>query len=75
MPSLQLPNPNWKKIVETDASNAGFGGILKQLNPQTQKEELLRFQSRHWNQAALNYPTIKQECLAIVKCVIKFQED
>lgn len=78
LPCLQLPNPNWKKIVETDASNEGFGGILKQLNPNTQKEELLRFHSGHWNKAALNYPTIKQECLAIVaivKCVIKFQDD
>ncbi|XP_028051189.1 uncharacterized protein LOC114255842 [Camellia sinensis] len=75
IPCLQLRNPNWKKIVETDASNTGFGGILKQLNPNTKKEELLRFHSGHWNKAALNYPTIKQECLAIVKCVIKFQDD
>ncbi|XP_028081194.1 uncharacterized protein LOC114282647 [Camellia sinensis] len=75
LPCLNLPNPEWKKIVEIDASNEGFGGILKQFNPKTQKEELLRFHSGHWNQAALNYPTIKQECLAIVKCVMKFQDD
>lgn len=75
LPCLQLPNPNWKKIVETDAFNEGFGGILKQFNPKTKAEELLRFHSGYWNKAALNYPTIKQECLAIVKCVIKFQDD
>ena len=29
---LNLPNPQWHKIVETDASNLGYGGILKQYN-------------------------------------------
>ena len=61
--------------VETDASNYGFGGILKQFNPTSQKEELLRFTSGNQTKAALNYPTIKQECSEIVKCVLKFQDD
>ncbi|KAL4581682.1 hypothetical protein LXL04_006209 [Taraxacum kok-saghyz] len=30
LPCLSLANPNWEKIVETDASDIGFGGILKQ---------------------------------------------
>lgn len=75
LPFLSLPHPEWKKIVETDASNLGFGGILKQFNPNTTKEELLRFHSGIWHSAAKNYPTIKQECLAILKCVLKFQDD
>ncbi|XP_028116482.1 uncharacterized protein LOC114314226 [Camellia sinensis] len=45
LPCLCLPHPEWKKIVETDASDLGFGGILKQFNPNTNKEELLRFHS------------------------------
>ena len=67
LPCPSLPNPEWKKIVETDASNFGYGGILKQFNPNSNEEELLRFTSGIWHQAAKNYPTIKQECLAIVK--------
>ncbi|KAL4563330.1 hypothetical protein LXL04_027371 [Taraxacum kok-saghyz] len=31
LPCLSLANPNWEKIVETDASDIGFGGILKQI--------------------------------------------
>ena len=49
--------------------------ILRQINPTTSIEELLRFHSGSWKGVALNYPTIKQEYLAIVKCVIKFQDD
>ncbi|WMV13956.1 hypothetical protein MTR67_007341, partial [Solanum verrucosum] len=33
LPCLTLSNLAWQKIVETDASNIGFGGILKQINP------------------------------------------
>ncbi|XP_028059089.1 uncharacterized protein LOC114262873 [Camellia sinensis] len=75
LPCLCLPSPEYQKIVETDASDLGFGGILKQFNPKTSKEELLRFHSGVWHDAAKRYPTIKKECLAIVKCVLKFQDD
>lgn len=33
LPCLMLANPNWKKIIETDASDIGYGGILKQVSP------------------------------------------
>ena len=75
LPCLCLPHPEWIKIVETNASDLGFGGILKQFNPNTHKEELLRFHSGIWHDAAKRYPTIKKECLAIIKCVLKFQDD
>ena len=29
LPYLSLAKTNWKKVVETDASNIGYGGILK----------------------------------------------
>ena len=70
-----MANPQWFKIVETDASNIGYGGILKQINPNTKKEELLRFTSAHWNKTQLNYSTVKKEMLAILKCLFKFQDD
>ena len=75
LPCLCLSHPQWKKIVETDASDIGYGGILKQLNPNTQKEELVRFTSGVWKTAQKNYSTIKKEILAIVKCISKFQDD
>lgn len=45
IPCLSLANPNWFKIVETDASDLGYGGILKQINPTNGKEELVRYTS------------------------------
>ena len=44
-PCLHLANPDWLKIVETDASNIGYGGILKQVNPEDNNEELVKFNS------------------------------
>ena len=32
------------KIVETNASNLGYGGILEQ-----KKEQIVAFASKHWN--------------------------
>ena len=43
LPCLTLANPAWPKIVETDASNIGYGGILKQINPHDKNEYLIRF--------------------------------
>ncbi|WMV09102.1 hypothetical protein MTR67_002487 [Solanum verrucosum] len=43
LPCLTLANPAWPKIVETDASNMGYGGILKQINPHDKHEYLLGF--------------------------------
>ena len=33
LPCLTLANSNWQKIVKTDASDIGYGGILKQISP------------------------------------------
>ena len=75
LPCLHLPNPDWFKIVETDASDIEFGGILKQLNPNKKLEELVRFHSGKWNPTQYNYSTIKKELLTIIKCIHKFQDD
>ena len=45
LPCLHLANPDWFKIVETDASEIRFGGILKQFNPNKKFEELVRLHS------------------------------
>ena len=52
-----------------------MGGVLKQHNPNSQKEELLRYTSGVWKSSAKNYSTIKKEMLSIVKCITKFQDD
>jgi hypothetical protein len=70
---LHLANPLAPKIVKTDASDLGYGGILKQV--QDNKEQILQYTSAHWNDCQKNYSTIKKEILSIVLCVTKFQSD
>ena len=43
LPCPCLANPSWFEIVKTDASNIGYGGILKQKNLNSHKEKLVRF--------------------------------
>ena len=38
-------------------------------------EQIVRFYSGIWNNAQLNYSTIKKEVLSIVLCISKFQSD
>ena len=75
LPCLSLANPNWEKIVETDASEIGFGGILKQIHPNNKHEFLVRFHSGKWTPSQKNYSTTAKEILALVKCILKFQDD
>ena len=74
LPCLCLPHPKAFMIVETDASELGYGGILKQRLDDL-KEELVRFHSGTWSDPQKNYSTIKKEILSIVLCISKFQDD
>jgi len=62
-------------IVETDASDIGYGGILKQKLESPQHEQLVRFHSGLWLGPQQNYSTVKKEILAIVLNVSKFKDD
>ena len=73
LPCLALADPIAFKIVETDASDIGYGGILKQR--MDNQEKLVRYTSGTWNNTQLNYSTIKKEILSIVLCISKFQDD
>ena len=73
LPCLALADPEAFKIVETDASDIGYGGILKQR--MDNQEKLVRYTSRTWNNAQLNYNTIKKDILSIVLCISKFQDN
>jgi hypothetical protein len=59
LPCLGIPTLESFKIVETDASDIGYGGILKQQIHFNQPEHIVRFHSGVWNSAQRNYSTIK----------------
>ena len=75
LPCLGIPSDNSSKIIQTDASDVGYGGILLQKVTPSSPEQIVRFHSGVWNKAQLNYSTIKKEILSIVLCVSKFQDD
>jgi hypothetical protein len=75
LPCLGIPSDNAFKIVEIDASEIGFGGILKQLVSPESPEQIVRFHSGSWNSTQSNYSTIKKEILSVVLCITKFQSD
>ena len=60
-------------VVETDASNVGYGGILKQR--MHDKEQLVHYHYGIWHGPQQNYSTIKRKILSIVLCIYKFQDD
>ena len=73
LPCLGILHPEAFPIIETDASNIGYGGILKQ--DFQNKISIVRFHSGVWSGPQLNYSTVKKEILAIVLCIQKFQND
>ena len=60
LPCLGIPHPDAFMIVETDASNLGYGGILKQ-KLGCQNEQLVRFHSGLWHGPQQKYSTIKRK--------------
>ena len=70
---MSICHPNAPKIVETDASELGFGGILKQNIDG--KEYLVRYVSGSWNDTQQKYSTVKNKILAIVLTIQKLQDD
>ena len=62
-------------IVETDASEIGYGGILKQKLPTAKTESIIRFHSGIQLGPQKHYSTVKKEVLTIVNCISKFKDD
>ena len=69
-PVLGYPNPNGKFILDTDASNAGIGAVLSQL--QDGQERVIAYFSRSLNRAEHQYCVTRKELLAMVKAVRHF---
>ena len=61
LPRLGIPTVGAFKIVETDASDVGYGGILKQKVSPESSEQIVRFYFGIWNNVQLNYSTIKKD--------------
>ena len=70
-PITALPDFNLHFRLYTDASTAGLGAILTQV--QEGKERIICCASHSLNQAEKAYPATKLECLAIVWDVTKFR--
>ena len=66
LPVLGIPDPEASLIVETDASELGYSGILKQVLPNSSKEQIVRYYSGIWHESQQKYSTVKKEILAIV---------
>ena len=75
LPCLGIPTTNSFKIIQTDASDIGYGGILLQKINSTSPEQIVRYYSGVWNKTQNNYSTIKKEILALILCISKFQDD
>jgi len=75
LPCLGISTPSAFKIVETDAFDIGFGGILKQKIIPTSPEQIVKFHSGAWDKTEVNYSTIKKEMYSLVLCINKFQSD
>ena len=61
LPCLGIPTINSFKIVEIDASDIGYGGILKQRIGPDSPEQIVRFHSGVWTKAQNNYSTIDRK--------------
>ena len=75
LPCLGIPSESSFKVVQTDASNISYGGILLQRASPTSPEQIVCFHSGIWTPTQLTYSTIKKEILSIVLCISKFQSD
>ena len=64
LPCLSIPTVGAFKIIETNASDIGYGDILKQRVSPESPEQIVCFYSGIWNNAQLNYSTIKKEILS-----------
>lgn len=71
-PKLYHPNPEDQLIIETDASNDFWGGILKAKTKDDTNELICRYTSGSFKAAELNYHSNEKEILAIINVIKKF---
>lgn len=69
-PFLYHPLPEDKLIIETDASDNAWGGILKAVNNDT--EHICRYTSGSFKEAETRYHSNDKEILAVIRVIEKF---
>lgn len=69
-PVLYAPNFKKQFIVQTDASNAGVGVVLTQLNEEGEEHPIL-YLSKKFSEVEKRYSTTEKECASIVFAVKK----
>ncbi|GFW59148.1 retrovirus-related Pol polyprotein from transposon 297 [Trichonephila clavipes] len=67
---LYAPNFEREFIVQTDASNAGMGAVLTQLNEQGEEHPIL-YLSKKFSEVEKRYSTTEKECASIVFAIKK----
>jgi transposase InsO family protein len=67
-PLLRHYDPTLPIRIETDASDAALGGVLSQLQGDTQKWHPIAFFSKQFKGAEANYSTPDKELMAIIEC-------
>nr|WOA03487.1 reverse transcriptase [Atractylodes mild mottle virus] len=71
-PTLYHPKLEDKLIIECDASDSFWGGILKAKTIDDEKEYICRYTSGSFKQAELNYHSNEKEILAAMNTIKKF---
>ncbi|RDX61469.1 Enzymatic polyprotein, partial [Mucuna pruriens] len=64
-----------ERMIETDASDIGYGGILNQKLPNSLKEQVIKYHLGIWHLSQQKYSIVKKQRFSIVLCVQKFQDD
>jgi len=70
LPILYVADDQAPKIVESDASDIGWGGVLKQ--KVGKEEQVVQFASGVWNPTEQKYSVIEREVKAAWNCISKF---
>ena len=70
-PVLHHPDLNSRFVIQTDASDSGFGAVLFQVIDG--QERVLEFASRALTRAERNYSVTERECLAVLWAIRKFR--
>jgi len=71
LPPLSLPQGSGQMVIETDASNKAWGGIL--IEKHGDQEEICGYASGAFKNAEINYPSSHKEILAVKKTVNHFK--
>ena len=69
---LNLPDDTMPYKLQTDASVAGIGAVLLQVTPNGDRP--LAYMSKKLTKSQINWPTIEQECYAIIQAVEKWDK-